>query len=96
MAGRAGMSGAQIANVCNEAALHAARVGQKEVVYGDFEYAIDRVIAGIEKRGSVLCEQERRIVAYHEAGHVMYVVHLFKLFFFLLLFFCTPVRCIFC
>lgn len=66
-----GMSGAQIANVCNEAALYAARNGKDSVTLSDFDHAVDRVIAGAEKKSKVLGEAERRIVAYHESGHVL-------------------------
>ena len=66
-----GMSGAQIANVCNEAALYAARNAKESITIADFDYAVDRVIAGAEKKSKVLGEAERRIVAYHESGHVL-------------------------
>ncbi len=64
-----GFSGADIANVCNEGALIAARHNKKSVELVDFEAAIDRVIAGMERKNRVLSPQERTIVAYHEAGH---------------------------
>ena len=63
-----GFSGADIANVCNEAALHAARVVQKQVTGGDLEYAVERVVGGLEKRTQVVAPKEKRIVAYHECG----------------------------
>ena len=66
-----GFSGADIANVCNEAALIAARDGEKEVVKVHFERAIDRVIGGMEKKSKVLAPQEKKTVAYHEAGHAV-------------------------
>lgn len=63
--------GASIANIVNEAALHAARELGTEVSEKDFEYAIERVIAGTEKKGGVLTSEERRVIAYHEAGHAL-------------------------
>lgn len=63
--------GADIANVCNEAALIAARDLATEVVHDHFERAIDRVIGGMEKKSKVLQPEERRTVAYHEAGHAV-------------------------
>ena len=66
-----GMSGADIANVCNEAALHAARHTHKSVGQQDFDYAIERVVAGVAKKSRVLAAVEKRIVAYHEAGHAV-------------------------
>ena len=66
-----GMSGAQIASVCNEAALLAARRGGESVTIRDFWDAADRVIAGPEKRTRTIRDDERRIVAYHETGHVL-------------------------
>lgn len=66
-----GFSGADIANCCNEAALIAARTDSKSVVLQHFEQAIERVIAGLEKKTRVLSPQEKRIVAYHEAGHAI-------------------------
>ena len=66
-----GFSGADLANLVNEAALHAARIGRSSVGRGDFEYAIERVIAGPEKKTSVLNPTERRVVAYHESGHAI-------------------------
>jgi len=64
-----GKSGADIANICNEAALHAARLNEKVVDEKNFEYAIERVIAGMQKKSNPLSPEERRCVAYHEAGH---------------------------
>lgn len=66
-----GFSGADIANVCNEAALIAARYNAKAVTLRHFELAIERVIGGVEKRSKLLDPQEKRIVAYHEAGHAV-------------------------
>lgn len=66
-----GFSGADIANVVNEAALVAARGGKDAVALDDFEAAADRVIAGLEKRNKVVSPEERRTVAYHEAGHAV-------------------------
>ncbi|KAI6047768.1 ATP-dependent metallopeptidase Hfl [Pisolithus marmoratus] len=66
-----GFSGADIANVCNEAALHAARKGHEYVTEEDFESAIERVIAGLERKSRVLSPEEKKIVAYHEAGHAV-------------------------
>jgi AFG3 family protein len=66
-----GMAGADIANVCNEAALIAARHSASAVELLHFEAAIERVIAGLEKRSRVLSAEERKTVAYHEAGHAV-------------------------
>ncbi|HEX2235946.1 MAG TPA: ATP-dependent zinc metalloprotease FtsH [Actinomycetota bacterium] len=66
-----GFSGAQLANVINEGALLAARKGRPEVTMEDLEEAIDRVIAGLERRSQVLSDNERRLVAYHELGHAL-------------------------
>lgn len=66
-----GFSGADIANVCNEAALIAAREGADDVKKIHFEKAIDRVIGGMERKTRVLQPQERKTVAYHEAGHAV-------------------------
>lgn len=66
-----GFSGADIANCCNEAALAAARSGSSQVEMPHFEQAIDRVIAGLERRSRVLPTDKRKIVAYHEAGHAV-------------------------
>ena len=64
-----GFSGADIANVCNEAALCAARKGKKLIERQDFLDAIDRIVGGLEKRTKVLTEHEKRVVSYHESGH---------------------------
>ena len=66
-----GFSGADIANVCNEAALHAARVGHDSVTEDDFEAAIERVIVGLERKSRLLSPEEKKTVAYHEAGHAI-------------------------
>lgn len=66
-----GFAGAEIANVCNEAALIAARKDKKEVELQDFQDAIDRVIGGLEKKTKIISPEEKRIVAYHEAGHAV-------------------------
>ena len=66
-----GFSGADIANVCNEAALIAARNGMEQVSLVEFESAIERVIGGIEKKSKILTKEERVTVAYHEAGHAI-------------------------
>lgn len=66
-----GFAGAEIANVCNEAALIAARRGKKFVEMQDFNDAIDRVIGGLEKKNKLISPDEKKIVAYHEAGHAI-------------------------
>jgi len=66
-----GFAGAEIANVCNEAALIAARRDKKEVEMQDFHDAIDRVIGGLEKKNKIISPEEKQIVAYHESGHAV-------------------------
>lgn len=66
-----GFAGADIANICNEAALIAARRGKKEVDMEDFNYALDRVIGGLEKKNKIISPEEKSIIAYHEAGHAI-------------------------
>ena len=66
-----GFAGAEIANVCNEAALLAARDGKDAIEMIDFERAIDRVIGGLEKKNKLISADEKKIVAYHEAGHAV-------------------------
>ncbi|EFC45893.1 predicted protein, partial [Naegleria gruberi] len=66
-----GFTGADIANVCNEGAIFAAREGKKEVDMEDMERAIDRVIGGIEKRTAPITQKEKKVIAYHEAGHAL-------------------------
>jgi AFG3 family protein len=66
-----GFSGADIANICNEAALIAARKKREKVSKQDFLDAIDRVVAGLEKRSKIISPEEKKIIAYHEAGHAL-------------------------
>ncbi|GIV57736.1 MAG: ATP-dependent zinc metalloprotease FtsH [Rhodothermaceae bacterium] len=66
-----GFVGADIANVCNEAALLAARKGKERISMREFEEAIERVVAGLEKKNRLINEEERKIVAYHESGHAI-------------------------
>jgi cell division protease FtsH len=66
-----GFAGAELANLCNEAALLAARRNKKAVEMIDFQDAIERVIAGLEKKNKLINSNERKIVAYHEAGHAI-------------------------
>ncbi len=66
-----GFAGAEIANVCNEAALIAARRNKEEVDMDDFNYALDRVIGGLEKKNKLISPEEKEIIAYHEAGHAV-------------------------
>ena len=66
-----GFTGADIANVCNEAALIAARFNKDGVDFSDFEAAIERVVAGLEKKSTKLSPAEKKRVAYHEAGHAV-------------------------
>ncbi|MGM9783793.1 MAG: ATP-dependent zinc metalloprotease FtsH [Candidatus Cryptobacteroides sp.] len=66
-----GFSGADIANVCNEAALTAARRGKSQIETQDFLDAVDRIIGGIEKKSSIITPFERKSIAYHEAGHAV-------------------------
>ena len=66
-----GFAGAEIANVCNEAALIAARKDKKAIDMQDFQDAVDRVIGGLEKKNKIISPEEKRIVAYHEAGHAI-------------------------
>ena len=77
-----GFAGADIANVCNEAALIAARKGKASVDMSDFQDAIDRVIGGLEKRNKIISPEEKEIIAYHEAGHAIcgwYLEHAYPL-----------------
>ncbi|MBS3992330.1 MAG: ATP-dependent zinc metalloprotease FtsH [Bacteroidetes bacterium] len=64
-----GFSGADIANVCNEAALIAARKGKKSVEHQDFLDAVDRIVGGLEKKNKIITKDEKRTIAFHEAGH---------------------------
>jgi len=66
-----GFAGAEIANVCNEAALIAARRNKQAVDMQDFQDAIDRVIGGLEKKNKIISPEEKKIVAFHEAGHAV-------------------------
>jgi AFG3 family protein len=66
-----GFVGADIANVCNEAALIAARRDKTAVGLDDFNYALDKVIGGLEKKNKIISPEEKRIIAYHEAGHAI-------------------------
>ena len=66
-----GFAGADIANICNEAALVAARRNKKTVEMDDFNYALDRVIGGLEKKNKIISPKEKEIIAYHEAGHAI-------------------------
>ncbi len=69
--GTPGFSGADLENLVNEAALQAAKVGKDTVDMGDFEYAKDKVLMGKERRSLILSDEEKRITAYHEAGHAL-------------------------
>jgi cell division protease FtsH len=66
-----GFAGADIANVCNEAALIAARKGKSEVSLVDFNDAVDRIIGGLEKKNKIILPDEKKVIAYHEAGHAV-------------------------
>lgn len=77
-----GFAGADIANVCNEAALIAARKGKESVNMSDFQDAVDRVIGGLEKKNKLISPDEKKIIAYHEAGHAIcgwFLEHAFPL-----------------
>jgi cell division protease FtsH len=71
-----GFSGADLANLVNEAALLATRRGASEVTLADFNNAVERIVAGLEKKNRVLNEKERRVVAYHEMGHALVALSL--------------------
>lgn len=73
--GTPGFSGADLANLVNEAALIAARLNRKAVIHADFEYAKDKVLMGAERRSMIISDDEKRSTAYHEAGHAL-VAHL--------------------
>ena len=64
-----GFSGAEIANLCNEAALIAARKKRTQITKDDFLNAVDRIIAGLEKKSKIISPSEKKVIAYHEAGH---------------------------
>jgi cell division protease FtsH len=66
-----GFSGADIANMVNEAALYASRNGKKSIAMEDFEHAKDKVLMGSERKSMIISEEEKRITAYHEAGHAL-------------------------
>jgi cell division protease FtsH len=66
-----GFCGAEIANICNEAALLASRKDRNEISQNDFQDAIERVIAGLEKKNKLISPHEREVVAYHESGHAI-------------------------
>src|SRR5687767_2362146 len=77
-----GFAGADIANVCNEAALIAARKGKQSVEMDDFQDAVDRVIGGLEKKSKIILPEEKKVIAYHEAGHAIcgwYLEHAYPL-----------------
>ncbi|HLF45029.1 MAG TPA: ATP-dependent zinc metalloprotease FtsH [Chitinophagaceae bacterium] len=77
-----GFAGADIANVCNEAALIAARKGKAFVEMDDFQDAVDRVIGGLEKKNKIISPEEKKVIAYHEAGHAIcgwYLEHAYPL-----------------
>ncbi|MEW5800036.1 MAG: ATP-dependent zinc metalloprotease FtsH [Bacteroidota bacterium] len=69
--GTPGLAGADLANLVNEAALLAARKNQKDVTMRDFEEAKDKVMMGLERKSMIISDKEKRITAYHEAGHVL-------------------------
>ena len=72
--GTAGFSGADLANLVNEAALYAARYNQKVVRMLDFEFAKDKVLMGTERRSMIISDAEKRVTAIHEAGHALLTV----------------------
>ena len=77
-----GFAGADIANICNEAALIAARKGKSSVEMDDFQDAVDRVIGGLEKKNKIISPEEKKVIAYHEAGHAIcgwYLEHAYPL-----------------
>jgi cell division protease FtsH len=76
--GTPGFSGADLANLVNEAALRAARVGKRLVTMIDFEYAKDKVLMGTERRSMAMTDEEKRLTAYHEAGHALVAMHVPK------------------
>src|SRR5919107_1790869 len=73
--GTPGFSGADLANLVNEAALLAARAGKRLVTMGDFESAKDKVLMGAERRSMVMTEDEKKLTAYHEAGHALCMLY---------------------
>src|SRR5712675_846636 len=73
--GTPGFSGADLANLVNEAALMAARKGKRSVAMGEFEHAKDKVMMGAERRSMVMTEDEKKLTAYHEAGHALCMLY---------------------
>jgi cell division protease FtsH len=73
--GTPGFSGADLANLVNEAALLAARMGKRVVAMAEFEHSKDRVMMGAERRSLVMSEEERQMTAYHESGHALCAIH---------------------
>jgi cell division protease FtsH len=69
--GTAGLSGAELENLVNEAAIFAARLGKKEIEIQDFEKAKDKILMGVERKSLVISQEEKRVTAYHEAGHTL-------------------------
>jgi cell division protease FtsH len=65
-----GLTGADLANICNEAAISAGRGEREELVQADFDYALERVVAGLQQR-RLITDKEKRVIAYHEAGHAL-------------------------
>src|SRR4030081_859998 len=76
--GTPGFSGADLANLVNEAALRAARVGKRLVTMADFEYAKDEALVGTERRSMAMTDEEKKLTAYHEAGHALVAMHVPK------------------
>lgn len=74
--GTPGFSGADLANLANEAALRAARQDKKQVDIEDFDYAKDKVLLGMERKSMILSEEDKKVVAYHEAGHAVVAMNL--------------------
>ena len=66
-----GMTGADLENLVNESALHAAKFGRMKITKDDFEYAKDKVIMGVERKSLIISDSEKKITAYHEAGHAL-------------------------
>src|SRR5207302_6663479 len=65
-----GLTGADLANICNEAAISASRGERDQIVQADFDYALERVVAGLQQR-KLITDKEKRVIAYHEAGHAL-------------------------
>ena len=66
-----GLSGADLENLVNESALHAARIGNHKITMDDFEFAKDKVLMGVERRSMIISDDEKKITAYHEGGHAL-------------------------